>query len=90
MEDDRQSCVPFPLVRWDFLWVLLHRFDVALDHAVCLRVQGCGACLAHSQALTNLPYQTGLKVTALLCSSGGTPKQQKKLVASASATVEAS
>jgi hypothetical protein len=31
--------------------LLLDRSDVAFDHAIRLRVQGCGAVLAHSQAL---------------------------------------
>jgi hypothetical protein len=38
---------------------------VALDHAVRLRVEGCGAGLVHSSALQNLLHQTVLEVTAL-------------------------
>jgi hypothetical protein len=38
------------------------RSDVALYHDVRFLVQGCGARLAHSQALQNLLYQTRLEV----------------------------
>jgi hypothetical protein len=49
----------------DFSLVLLDRFDVALDHAARLWVQGRGARLVYFQAFQNLMYQTGLEVTAL-------------------------
>jgi hypothetical protein len=51
-------------MRQHLLWVLLNHFDVVLDHSVRLRVQGCGAHLAQSQALQNLLYQIRLKEEA--------------------------
>jgi hypothetical protein len=46
--------------------VLLDRFNIALNHAIRLWVQVCGARLAHSQALQNL-YQTGQFLNIISC-----------------------
>jgi hypothetical protein len=50
----------------EFSLVLLNRFDVVLDHAIWLGMEGYSAYLVHFLALQNLPLQTGLDVPALV------------------------